>query len=53
MVSKELLGLANLTKTQAFSIYELTEVVIVSKDKDLVFAALQVVTPSLKSLNNS
>ncbi len=26
---------------------------MVSKDKDLVFAALQIVTPSLKGFNNS
>ena len=53
MVLKELLGLADLTKAQIYCIHKLTEVVIVSKDEDLVFAALQVVAPSLESLNNN
>ncbi len=53
MVSRELLGPADLTKAQAFRIDELTEVIMVSKDEDLVFAAFQVVAPSLKSFNNS
>ncbi len=53
VVSKELLGPANLTKTQAFCIYKSTEIIIVSKDKDLVFAAFQVGTPSLKGFNDS
>ncbi len=52
VISKKLLSLTNLTKAQTFHIYELTEVIIVSKDKHLVFAAFQVVASSLKSLNN-
>ncbi len=40
-------------RAQAFGIDELTEVIMVSKDKDLVFAAFQVVAPSLKGFNNS
>ncbi len=42
VVSKELLGLADLTRAQAFRIHESTEVIMVSKDEDLIFAALQV-----------
>ncbi len=38
VVLRELLGLANLTGAQAFRIHELTEVIIVNKDEDLVFA---------------
>ena len=53
VVLRELLGPVDLTKAQAFHIYELTEVIMVNKDKDLVFAAFQVVVPSLKSFNNS
>ncbi len=53
VISRELLGPVNLTRAQAFCIYESTEVIIVSKDEDLVFAAFQVVAPSLKSFNNS
>ncbi len=40
VVLRELLGPANLTRAQAFCIHKLTEVVMVSKDEDLVFAAL-------------
>ncbi len=50
---RELFGPADLKKAQAFCIYELTEVIIVSKDKDLVFAAFKVVAPSLKGFNDS
>ncbi len=53
VVSRELLGPADLTKAQTFCIYESTEVIIVRKDENLIFAALQVVMPSLKSFNNS
>ncbi len=52
-VLQKLLGLADLARAQTFHIYELTKVVIVSEDKDLVFATFQIVAPSLKSLNNS
>ncbi len=52
VVSRELLGLADLTRAYVFHIHELIEVVIVNKDKDLIFIILQVVAPSLKSLNN-
>ncbi len=53
VVSRELLAPADLTRAQAFCIHESTEVIIVSKDEDLIFAALQVVAPSLKGFNNS
>ncbi len=53
VVSKELLGPAHLTRAQAFHIHELTEVIMVSKDEDLVFAAFQVVAPSFEGFNNS
>ncbi len=52
VVLRKFLGSTDLMRAQAFYIYELTEVVMVSKDKDLVFAALKVVTLNLKSLNN-
>ncbi len=52
-LSRELLGLADLTRAQSFCIHESTEVIMVSKNKDLVFTALQVVVPSLKGFNNS
>ncbi len=53
VVSRELLGPTDLTRAQAFHIQKSTEVIMVSKDKDLLFAALQVVAPSLKGFNNS
>lgn len=40
-------------KTQTLCIYKLTKVIIVSKDKNYIFAAFQIVVPSLKSFNNS
>ncbi len=39
VVSRELLGPANLTRAQAFCIHKLTEVIMVSKEEDLIFAA--------------
>ncbi len=53
VVSRELLGPADLTRAQAFRIHKSTEVIMVSKDKDLVFVAFQVVALSLKGFNNS
>ncbi len=52
VLSRELLGPADLTRAQAFCIHESTKIVMVSKDEELVFAALQVVAPSFESLNN-
>ncbi len=46
------MGLADLTRAQAFRIHESTEVIMVSKNEDLVFAAFQVAVPSLKGFNN-
>ncbi len=53
MVLRELFGPANLAKTQTLYIHESTEVVVISKDKNLVFVAFQVVVLSFKSFNNS
>ena len=39
IILKELLGSTHLSKAQAFCIHELTEVIIVNEDKNLVFAA--------------
>lgn len=38
VISREFLGIADLTKTQTFCIHKSTEVVVVIKDKDLIFA---------------
>ncbi len=53
VVLRELLGPADLKRAQVFHIHELTEVIIVTKDEDLVFPVFQVVAPSFKSFNNS
>lgn len=53
VVLKELLDLADLVRTQAFCIYKLTKVIIISKDEDLMFIAFQIMTPSLNDFNNS
>ncbi len=39
VVSRELLGPVDLMRAQAFRIYKLTKIIIVSKDENLVFAA--------------
>ncbi len=39
LVSRELLGLADLRRAQTLHIHEMAEVIMVNKDKDLVFAA--------------
>ncbi len=53
LVSKEFLSLVDLIKAQALHIHELTEVIIVSKDEYLVFAAFSVVVLSFEDFNNS
>ncbi len=53
VISRELLGPANLARAQTLRISESTEIVVVSDDKDLIFAAFQVVAPSLKGFNNN
>lgn len=52
IVTKELLGLTDLTKAQVLCIYELMEVVIINEDKDLVFIAFQVMILSFAYFNN-
>ena len=39
MVSKELLGSADLSEAQTFCIHEMTEVIVVYKDENLMLAA--------------
>lgn len=53
MVSRGLFGPPDLSGAQALCILELTEVVRVSENKDLVLAAFHVVAPSLEDFNNS
>ena len=53
MVSRELLGPADLSGAQAFRIHETTEVIMVCKDENLMLAAFQIVTPRLEGFDNS
>ena len=53
VVSRELLGPADLSGAQALRIHETTEVIVVRKDENLMLAAFQVVPPGLESLDNS
>lgn len=47
------MSLTNLSKAKAFNIHELSKVIEINKNKDLVFAVFQVMAASLKSLNIS
>ena len=53
MISRELLGPTDLSGAQALCIHELTEVIVVRKDENLMLAAFQVVPPGLESLDDS
>ena len=53
MVSRELLGPADLSGAQALCIHETTEVIVVRKDENLMLAAFQVVTPRLEGFDDS
>ena len=53
MVFKELLGPINLSGAQTLGIHELTEVIIVRKDENLMFTAFQVIAPCFEGFDNS
>ena len=53
MVSGELLGPTDLSGAQTLCIHEARKVVMVCKDKYLVLATFQIVTPYLKGFANS
>ena len=52
VVSRELLGPANLSGAQTLRIHETIEVIVVCKDKNLMLAAFQVVASSFEYFNN-
>ena len=52
MIFEELLSLPNLTKAQAFCIYELLEIIVIGYDKNLMFVTLLIVVPGFKDFNN-
>ena len=53
MVSRELLGAADLSGAQALRIHETTDVIMVRKDENLMLATFQIVTPRFEGLHNS
>ena len=53
MVLRELLGQADLSEAQTLCIHETMEVIVVRKDKNLILAIFQIVTPRLKDLDDS
>ena len=52
VIMRELLGPTDLIGAQALCIYEMTEVIVVRKDQNLMPTAFQEVAPSLECLNN-
>ena len=52
MVSRELLGPADLSETQTLRIHETTEVIVVRKNENLMLTAFQIVTLCLEGFDN-
>ena len=52
MVSRELLGPADLFGAQALCIHKTTEVIMVRKDDNLMLAAFQIVTPRFEGFDD-
>lgn len=50
---REFLGSTDLTKTRLFVSIKSTDVIMVGKDKDLMFASFKVVLPGFEGFNNS
>ena len=53
VVSKKFFDLANLSRAQVFYIYKSTDVIMISKAPNLIFAAFYVVALSFQGFNNS
>ena len=53
MISRELLGPADLLGAQTLCIYKTMEVIMVCKDKNLMVATFQIVTTRFEDLDNS
>ena len=53
IVSKKLLDPINLSGAQTLCIHETKEVIVIRKNKNLIFAVFQVVVPILECFNNS
>ena len=53
MISKKLLNLANLLEASILYINKIIKVIIILKDKNLMFAAFYIIILYLKSFDNS
>ena len=53
MISKELLGLLDLSGAQILYTHETTKVVVICRDQYLILVAFQVVVPCYKYFNNT
>ena len=53
MVSRELLGLTDLSGAQTLCIHETTEVIVICEDENLMLGAFQVMAPCLKDFDDS
>ena len=53
MILKKLFNLINLFKTQVFCIHKIIEIILISKNKNLIFIALKIIMTSLKCINNN
>ena len=53
VITRELLGLMDLSGAQALCIHELTKVIMVCKDENFMLAAFPIVTPCLEGFDDS
>lgn len=52
VISRKFMRHADLTRTHIICIHELLEIIMISRDKNLIFTSFQVVAPSFKSPND-
>ena len=52
VVTRKFLSLADLPRAQTLCVHESTKVVVVYKDKDLMFTTFEVMLPGFKCLND-
>ena len=52
VVTRDFLSLADIFKAQTLHIHKLAKVIIIGEYKNLVLASFQIVSPSLKRLND-
>ena len=52
MIARKHLSLADLAETEVLYIHELSKVIVVGKNKDLMFATFWIMPPYFEGLNN-